>query len=212
MIIINVYVHAPRLVMISLIFFLDVFFLQSSAGREHRCRRSSLGVRSERRICLCLWQQLSRADRYQIESPFFSLQEKIFTIPFFIGAGSDAPPGNIHTPTQVPFLSKERIVKVTIQHPSRDRGGREREKIESKKARMNPSANQHSQRCPVHQVSCGAHHTLCLSEDGRVFSFGWNRFGQLGLGDTMDRKSPVVIEGIRERVTDISAGEEAKST
>ncbi|EKX36384.1 hypothetical protein GUITHDRAFT_145837 [Guillardia theta CCMP2712] len=34
----------------------------------------------------------------------------------------------------------------------------------------------------IRQVACGGFHTLMLSEDGRIFVFGSNCFGQLGLG------------------------------
>ena len=34
----------------------------------------------------------------------------------------------------------------------------------------------------MHSVSCGSHHTVCVNIDGKVFSFGGNEKGQLGLG------------------------------
>ncbi|KAI9392439.1 hypothetical protein POPTR_006G089901v4 [Populus trichocarpa] len=39
-------------------------------------------------------------------------------------------------------------------------------------------------------VSCGARHSAILTEDGQVFSWGWNKHGQLGVGDSMDRCRP----------------------
>ncbi|KAL9361848.1 hypothetical protein Peur_044633 [Populus x canadensis] len=39
-------------------------------------------------------------------------------------------------------------------------------------------------------VSCGARHSAILTEDGQVFSWGWNKHGQLGVGDSMDRNMP----------------------
>ncbi|VDD78797.1 unnamed protein product, partial [Mesocestoides corti] len=30
-------------------------------------------------------------------------------------------------------------------------------------------------------IACGSRHTVCLSEDSNLYSFGWNGFGQLGL-------------------------------
>ena len=42
------------------------------------------------------------------------------------------------------------------------------------------------------KVACGAYHTLLLSSDGRVLTFGNNSYGQLGLGLA---KSPVLEEG-----------------
>ncbi|KAJ1400970.1 Regulator of chromosome condensation, RCC1 [Sesbania bispinosa] len=46
-------------------------------------------------------------------------------------------------------------------------------------------------------ISCGARHTALITEGGKVFCWGWNKYGQLGLGDVIDRKIPseVTIEG-----------------
>ncbi|XP_022765107.1 ultraviolet-B receptor UVR8-like isoform X2 [Durio zibethinus] len=49
----------------------------------------------------------------------------------------------------------------------------------------------------VKVVSCGARHSAVITEDGKVFCWGWNKYGQLGLGDVIDRNIPseVTIEG-----------------
>jgi hypothetical protein len=39
-------------------------------------------------------------------------------------------------------------------------------------------------------VACGSRHSLALTRSGRVYSWGRGIYGQLGLGDTMDRHSP----------------------
>ncbi|KAL7248388.1 hypothetical protein ACSBR2_003164 [Camellia fascicularis] len=46
-------------------------------------------------------------------------------------------------------------------------------------------------------ISWGARHSAILTEDGRVYCWGWNKYGQLGLGDSIDRNVPsqVPIEG-----------------
>ena len=44
-------------------------------------------------------------------------------------------------------------------------------------------------------VSCGGKHTMVLATRGHVFAFGWNRHGQLGLGDTDDRSTPSLVGG-----------------
>lgn len=36
----------------------------------------------------------------------------------------------------------------------------------------------------VSGLSCGAHHTVVLTDDGRVFACGWNEYGQLGIPST----------------------------
>lgn len=53
----------------------------------------------------------------------------------------------------------------------------------------------------VKMVSCGARHSAILLEDGQVFSWGWNKYGQLGVGDSIDRNTPtqVPIEGCRPK-------------
>lgn len=38
---------------------------------------------------------------------------------------------------------------------------------------------------PIKQVSCGSNFTVCVTEDGHVYSFGSNKHGQLGLGDNL---------------------------
>ncbi|XP_076904761.1 ultraviolet-B receptor UVR8-like [Bidens hawaiensis] len=42
-------------------------------------------------------------------------------------------------------------------------------------------------------VSCGARHSAIVT-DGKVFSWGWNKYGQLGLGDLIDRNIPSQVE------------------
>ncbi|OAE30418.1 hypothetical protein AXG93_3483s1100 [Marchantia polymorpha subsp. ruderalis] len=42
-------------------------------------------------------------------------------------------------------------------------------------------------------ISCGARHTAMLTESGKVFCWGWNKYGQLGVSDTVDRDSPAEV-------------------
>ncbi|CAM8954917.1 unnamed protein product [Rhodiola kirilowii] len=46
-------------------------------------------------------------------------------------------------------------------------------------------------------VSCGARHSAVITDEDEVFCWGWNKYGQLGLGDVVDRSIPtqVKIEG-----------------
>ncbi|XP_050380217.1 ultraviolet-B receptor UVR8-like isoform X2 [Argentina anserina] len=41
-------------------------------------------------------------------------------------------------------------------------------------------------------ASCGARHSTILT-DGHLFSWGWNKYGQLGLGDSVDRNLPCKV-------------------
>ena len=47
----------------------------------------------------------------------------------------------------------------------------------------------------VLQVVVGVAHTMCVTADGLVFAFGFNRKGQLGVGGTKDRLLPTLLRG-----------------
>jgi alpha-tubulin suppressor-like RCC1 family protein len=55
----------------------------------------------------------------------------------------------------------------------------------------------------VRSVAAGYDHSIALG-DGRVYSWGQNYNGQLGLGDQLDRLLPTLVEGL-QGVRDISA-------
>jgi alpha-tubulin suppressor-like RCC1 family protein len=57
------------------------------------------------------------------------------------------------------------------------------------------------------EVSCGWQHTLAMTIEGFVFSWGLNINGQLGVGDYDDRNTPQLIESIIvNKASKISAG------
>lgn len=43
-------------------------------------------------------------------------------------------------------------------------------------------------------IQQGYYNTLVITNTGKVYSFGWNQHGQLGLGDTVDRHVPTLID------------------
>jgi len=45
----------------------------------------------------------------------------------------------------------------------------------------------------IPQVSAGGSHTLAIKSDGTLWAWGWNEYGQLGLGNTTDQHSPVQV-------------------
>ncbi len=62
-------------------------------------------------------------------------------------------------------------------------------------------------RVPILQVTCGWQHTMALSQDRQVFSWGYGEDGQLGHGDTVDYLEPKEIEFFRgQNVTQVECG------
>ncbi|KAG7333755.1 hypothetical protein KOW79_002162 [Hemibagrus wyckioides] len=61
---------------------------------------------------------------------------------------------------------------------------------------------------PVVQVACGNFHSLALSKGGEVFSWGQNKYGQLGLGKSVElQPNPALIRSlVGVPVIQISAG------
>ncbi|XP_062580615.1 E3 ubiquitin-protein ligase MYCBP2-like [Saccostrea cucullata] len=46
---------------------------------------------------------------------------------------------------------------------------------------------------PAVQIACGQHHTVVLLQNGEVYTFGSNQYGQLGQGDTSVKGCPVLV-------------------
>ncbi|KAL9248146.1 hypothetical protein vseg_021502 [Gypsophila vaccaria] len=46
----------------------------------------------------------------------------------------------------------------------------------------------------ISQISGGWRHTMAVTSDGKLYGWGWNKFGQVGVGDNIDRCSPVQIQ------------------
>jgi alpha-tubulin suppressor-like RCC1 family protein len=57
----------------------------------------------------------------------------------------------------------------------------------------------------VSGISTSAYHTLALTSDGSVWSWGMNLFGQLGDGTTFDRGAPVRVNGLSNIIA-VAAG------
>ncbi|CAK8567957.1 unnamed protein product [Lathyrus sativus] len=46
----------------------------------------------------------------------------------------------------------------------------------------------------ISQVAGGWRHTMALTTGGILYGWGWNKFGQVGVGDNVDRCSPVQVK------------------
>lgn len=59
----------------------------------------------------------------------------------------------------------------------------------------------------VEEIACGAYHVAVLTSRSEVFSWGSGANGRLGHGDAEDRKTPTLIEALKDRhVKSISCG------
>jgi alpha-tubulin suppressor-like RCC1 family protein len=50
----------------------------------------------------------------------------------------------------------------------------------------------------VRVIAVGAFHNLALTEDGILWAWGNNEYGQLGIGDTQPRSQPIRVEGLSD--------------
>lgn len=56
-------------------------------------------------------------------------------------------------------------------------------------------------------VSAGSRHTLAISENGDMYSWGWGHLGQLGHGDTISVHSPKLVQALAGKgIISIAAG------
>jgi hypothetical protein len=63
------------------------------------------------------------------------------------------------------------------------------------------------EKVKVAQVVVGYAHMLARTEDGKVYSWGCNLHGQLGLGDHKDRATPSLVSYLsEERVVAVATG------
>ncbi|CAM9002313.1 unnamed protein product [Rhodiola kirilowii] len=51
----------------------------------------------------------------------------------------------------------------------------------------------------VEEIACGAYHTAVLTSRNEVYSWGKGANGRLGHGDTVDRKTPTLVEALKDR-------------
>ena len=60
----------------------------------------------------------------------------------------------------------------------------------------------------IKKVQSGQNFSIALNNDGRVFVWGNNTFGQLGTGSLKNVNEPVELEQLtRNRIVDISCGD-----
>ena len=57
----------------------------------------------------------------------------------------------------------------------------------------------------VVKITAGLHHSLALTSDGRVFSFGRNNYGELGMGNLDELRVPTQVPSLAD-IVDIACG------
>ncbi|KAK3211431.1 hypothetical protein Dsin_016137 [Dipteronia sinensis] len=59
----------------------------------------------------------------------------------------------------------------------------------------------------ISQISGGWRHTMALTSDGKLYGWGWNKFGQVGVGDNIDKCSPAQVKFPNDqKIVQISCG------
>ncbi|XP_054276655.1 E3 ubiquitin-protein ligase MYCBP2-like [Macrosteles quadrilineatus] len=84
-------------------------------------------------------------------------------------------------------------------------GGSDVEREASRVSSLPPGKVHLPSDSPVVQIACGLHHTVLLTQNGEVLTFGSNSYGQLGVGDMLTRGGPVVVK-LPGVATGIAAG------
>lgn len=58
----------------------------------------------------------------------------------------------------------------------------------------------------AHTVACGSEHNLAITDDGKLWSWGWNEHGMCGTGDDKDVHLPVQVASQTRHVMTIGCG------
>uniref|UniRef100_A0A2P2M5Y6 UV resistance locus 8 protein n=1 Tax=Rhizophora mucronata TaxID=61149 RepID=A0A2P2M5Y6_RHIMU len=59
----------------------------------------------------------------------------------------------------------------------------------------------------ISQISGGWRHSMALTSSGKLYGWGWNKFGQVGVGNNVDHCSPVQVQFPNEqKVVQVSCG------
>ena len=69
----------------------------------------------------------------------------------------------------------------------------------SEKALSAPQPIECLHSLPIRHIACGGQHSFLVSHSGAVYAWGKNNKGQLGLGDTDDRRFPTQVRSLRNQ-------------
>lgn len=70
-----------------------------------------------------------------------------------------------------------------------------------------PTALEHEELQGAIMIACGGHHTVAVTEAGRVVTWGWGNDGQLGSGNTHDQMQPTEVKALAtQRIAAVACG------
>mmetsp|Transcript_7429 Transcript_7429/g.10544 ORF Transcript_7429/g.10544 Transcript_7429/m.10544 type:complete len:81 (-) Transcript_7429:2391-2633(-) len=55
-------------------------------------------------------------------------------------------------------------------------------------------------------VGCGESHSVALTSEGEVYSWGGGSMGQLGLGDSLRQSLPIKVSNLEQKMVQIGCG------
>lgn len=59
----------------------------------------------------------------------------------------------------------------------------------------------------IENIAGGWRHSMAIDQNGLLFAWGWNKFGQVGCGNTIDQNIPQLVSGLsHERVVQVACG------
>lgn len=58
----------------------------------------------------------------------------------------------------------------------------------------------------ISQISGGWRHSVALNTEGKLFAWGWNKFGQVGVGNNEDQSSPQLLKTLTEAIAQVACG------
>jgi len=70
--------------------------------------------------------------------------------------------------------------------------------LDDRASRLEPNLVTHLDGLTIASISVGKEHSVALGGDGRIYTWGANRLGQLGHGDTQDRLLPTWVRRLWE--------------
>ena len=56
-------------------------------------------------------------------------------------------------------------------------------------------------------VAAGSHHSILLTQNGKIWAMGWNKYGQLGDGSTVDRSALIRVSTVGKNAVAVAAGD-----